>query len=209
MKRALSAAIFTTAAIIAALGVTTSFSRAEFDAVKEAKGEEFDKRLFGAPIGKKKAYACFVRRYDGNHFAQHPLQKVSAMKLLVSVEYPPEDKMYRYSFRLGVKYRGRNIDYDSAGDCGHVLNEDTGNEMRLGCGIDCDGGGLGVTLAKDDKSATVELERIRIRQHRNDDMSESLVAGDDDKAFRLDRANLRDCMSLVTDRKELAAIRRK
>jgi hypothetical protein len=176
---------------------------------EEAKGEEFDKRLFGKPIGKDKAWACFVRRYDAGHFARHPLQKVGAMKLLVSVEYPPEDKTYRYSFRLGVKYRDRKVSYDSAGDCGHVTNEDTGNEMRLGCGIDCDGGGLGVTLAKDDKSATVELERIRIWQHSNDDMGESLVAGDDDKAFRLERASLRECISLVTDRKELAALKRK
>jgi hypothetical protein len=208
MKRALSAAFLATATIVAALGATSP-GRAELDAVEEAKGKEFDKRLFGKPVGKDKTYACFVRRYDSAHLAQHPLQKVSAMKLLVTVEYPPEDKTYRYSFRLGVKYRGRKVDYDSAGDCGHVMSEETGNEMRLGCGIDCDGGGLGVTLAKDDKSATVELERIRIWRHKDQAMSESLEAGEDDKAFRLDRASLRDCMSLVTDRKELAALRRK
>jgi hypothetical protein len=181
MKRALSTALLATATILGALGATSP-GRAEFDAVEEAKGKEFDKRLFGKPIGKDKAYACFVRRYDPGHLAHHPSQKVSAMKLLVSVEYPPEDKTYRYSFRLGVKYRGRKVDYDSAGDCGHVMNEDTGNEMRLGCGIDCDGGGLGVTLAKDDKSATVELERIRIWQHKDQAMSQSLEAGEHDKA---------------------------
>jgi hypothetical protein len=208
MKRALSTAILATATIIAALGATSP-GRAEFNAVKEATGKEFDKRLFGKPIGKDKTYACFMRRYDSSHLAQHPSQKVSAIKLLVTVEYPPEDKTYGYSFRLGVKYRDRKVDYDSAGDCGHVMSEETGNEMRLGCGIDCDGGGLGVTLAKDDRSATVELERIRIWQHKDQGMSESLVAGEDDKAFRLDRASLRDCMSLVTDRKELAAFRRK
>jgi hypothetical protein len=209
MKRALSTAILAAATLVVALGTMPSRGHAEFDAVKEAKGEEFDKRLFGKPVGKGKTYACFVRRYDTGHFVRHRLQKVGAMKLLTSVEYLPEDKTYRHSFRLGLKYRDRNVNYDSAGDCGHVMNEDTGNEMRLGCGIDCDGGGLGVTLAKDDKSATVELERIRIWRHSNDAAQESLVAGDDDKAFRLDRANLRDCMSLVTDRKELAAFRRK
>jgi hypothetical protein len=208
MKRALSIAFLATATIVAALGATSPV-RAEVDAVEEAKGKEFDKRLFGKPIGKDKAYACFVRRYDPGHLAQHPSQKAGAMKLLISVEYPPEDKTWRYSFRLGVKYRGRKIDYDSAGDCGHVMSEETGNEMRLGCGIDCDGGGLGVTLAKDDTSATVELERIRIWQHKDQDKQEDLVAGDDDKAFRLDRATIRECLSLVTDRKELAALRRK
>ena len=36
-----------------------------------------------------------------------------------------------------------------------------------------------------------------------------LVAGTDDKVFRLDRTNNRECASLVTDRKVLAALRRK
>lgn len=209
MKRALSAVILASATLIAALGTMTSPGHAEFDAVKETKGKEFDKRLFGKPVGNDKSWVCFVRRYDADHLAQHPLQKVGAMKLLVSVEYPLEDKRYRYSFRLGLKYRDRKVSYDSAGDCGHVMNEDTGNEMRLGCGIDCDGGGLGITLAKDDRSATVELERIRIWQHDDQGVQESFEAGDDDKIFRLDRANIRECMSLVTDRKELAAMRRK
>jgi hypothetical protein len=209
MKHAFLTAILAAATLVAALGTIPSRAHAEFDAVEEAKGKEFDKRLFGKPIGKDKAYACFVRRYDPGHLAQHPSQKVSAIKLLVAVEYPPEDKAYRHSFKLGVKYRGRNIDYDSAGDCGHVMSEGAGNEMRLGCGIDCDGGGLGATLAKDDKSVTVELERIRIWQHKDQDKQEDLVAGDDDKAFRLDRATIRECLSLVTDRKELAALRRK
>jgi len=209
MKRVRSTVVLATATLVAALATMTFPSRAEFDAVKEAKGEEFDRRLFGAPAAKKKLYACFVRRYDAGHFVKHPLQKVGAMKLLASVEYLPEDETWRYSFRLGLKYRNRSVNYDSAGDCGHVMNEDTGNEMRLGCGIDCDGGGLGVTLAKDDKSATVELERIRIWQHDAQDMHESLGAGDHDKAFRLDRTNMRECMPLVTDKEELAAIKRK
>ena len=43
----------------------------------------------------------------------------------------------------------------------------------------------------------------------DDDASDSLVAGADDKILRLDRAGLEECRSLVTDRKELAAMRRK
>jgi hypothetical protein len=37
----------------------------------------------------------------------------------------------------------------------------------------------------------------------------SLTGGADDRVFRLARANLNECTSLVSDRKELAAIRRK
>ena len=38
--------------------------------------------VIAGPLGQK-TYACFVRRYDASHLAQHPKQKVSAMKLLV------------------------------------------------------------------------------------------------------------------------------
>ena len=57
----------------------------------------------------------------------------------------------------------------------------------------------------------IRLERIRIweRNKPDDDASNDLVAGADDKIFRVDRAELRECAELVTDRKELAALRRK
>ena len=66
-------------------------------------------------------------------------------------------------------------------------------------------------MSKDDKSAIIRLERIRIWQNNkpDDDAEDALVAGADDKIFRLDRADNRECASLVTDRKELAALRRK
>lgn len=64
---------------------------------------------------------------------------------------------------------------------------------------------------KDDKSAIIRLERIRIweRNKPDDDASKDLVAGADDRIFRIDRAELRECAELVTDRKELAALRHK
>jgi hypothetical protein len=49
--------------------------------VDKAKATAFDARMFGRPLSQK-TYACFVRRYDANHLAQHPKQKVRAMKLL-------------------------------------------------------------------------------------------------------------------------------
>jgi hypothetical protein len=58
-----------------------------------------------------------VRRYDASHLAQHPEQKVSAMKLLLSAEVPEEEKTLNYSFRLGVKYRHRPGNFDSSGFC--------------------------------------------------------------------------------------------
>ena len=179
------------------------------DGVDKAKAAAFDNRVFAAPLGEK-TYACFVRRYDANHLAQHPKQKVNAMKLLVTAENPPEEKITNYSFRLGFKYRHRPGNFDSSGFCSHVVAEDKGNEIRFGCGVDCEGGGINVAM-KDDKSALIRLERIRIweRNKPDDDASNDLVAGADDKIFRVDRAELRECAELVTDRKELAALRHK
>ena len=93
----------------------------------------------------------------------------------------------------------------------HVVAENAGNEIRLGCGVDCEGGGIEVAMSKDDKSALIRLERIRIweRNKADEDASADLVAGADDKIFRVDRADLHECSELVTDRKELAALRRK
>lgn len=179
------------------------------DGVDKTKATAFDIKMFTGPPGHK-TYACFVRRYDAGHLAQHPKQKVSAMKLLVTAEDAPEDKTVNYSFRLGFNYRHRTGNFDSSGYCSHIVAENGGGEIRLGCGVDCEGGGIEVAM-KDDKSALIRLERIRIweRNKPDDDASNDLVAGADDKIFRVDRADLHECSELVTDRKELAALRHK
>ena len=194
------------AAVLSALGAGVCPAQ---ESVDKAKAAAFDGRMFGRPLSQK-TYACFVRRYDASHLAQHPKQKVSAMKLLVTAEETFEDKTVNYSFRLGFKYRHRAGNFDSSGFCSHVVAENSGGEIRLGCGVDCEGGGIGVAM-KDDRSALIRLERIRIweRNKTDDDASNDLVAGADDKIFRVDRADLHECSELVTDRKELAALRRR
>ncbi|MCA1426536.1 MULTISPECIES: hypothetical protein [unclassified Bradyrhizobium] len=202
--------------ILAALtfAALTSVGRAEeVDDIREAskaEAETFNTRMYAKPPGDK-AYACFVRRYDADHLARHPKQKVAAMKLLVSAEYDKEDKELHHSFRLGFRYRHRSGDFDSSGSCNHAVFTRSGDGVRLGCGVDCDGGGIGVALSRDDRSAIVRLERVRVWQNNkpDDDAEHSLTAGADDKIFRLDRADNRECASLVTDRKELAALRHK
>ena len=42
--------------------------------VDKAQAAAFDAPTFGGPLGKK-TYACFVRRYDASHPAQHPKRK--------------------------------------------------------------------------------------------------------------------------------------
>ena len=178
--------------------------------VDKSKAATFDNRLFAGPLKPKMTHACFLRAYDAEHHERHPKQKVSAMKLLVTAENVPGEKT-NYSFRLGVKYRQRPGNFDSMGSCSHIIAENTEGEIRLGCGVACDGGGIEAAISKDDKSAIIRLESVRIWQNNkpDDEAEHALVAGADDKMFRLDRADVRECASLVTDRKELAALRRK
>jgi hypothetical protein len=185
----------------------------EAEDIREAgktEAETFNARMYAGTPGNK-AYACFVRRYDAEHLARHPKQKVALMKLLVSAEFDSEDKQLHNSFRLGFKYRHRSGDFNSSGSCSHVVFVKDGNDVRLGCGVDCEGGSIGVALSKDDKSTVVRLVRVRVWQNNkpDDDAEQSLVAGADDGIFRLDRTDARECASLVTDRKEVAALRHK
>jgi hypothetical protein len=211
MKHAFPIAALASAAMLFAL----SAARAEDGPppIDPAQASAFDIRMFAttAPLGDKPTYACFVRRYDADHLARHPKQKVATMKLLVSAEIDSEDKLLHNSFRLGFRYRHRSGDFDSSGSCHHVVFTKDGGEVRLGCGVDCEGGGIGVALSKDDKSAIVRLASVRVWLHNkpDDEAERSLVAGSDDGIFRLDRADNSECAALVTDRKELAALRHK
>lgn len=178
-------------------------SRAEND-VDSAKSAAFDNRIFAGPLAEK-TRACLVRRYDADHLAQHPKQKVSAMKPLLTAENVPEEKTTNYSFPLGIKYRRRTGNFDSSGFCGHVVT-DVASDIRFGGDVDCESGGINVALSKDDQSATVRLERIRIwnRDKPDQEAEDALMAGADDKIFR---ADAEESAELVTDRRELAAIR--
>src|SRR5216684_966091 len=92
-------------ALIAAamLALPATVGQAQEEGIDKAEADAFDVRMFVTVPGKK-AYACFVRRYDPDHLARHPKQKVGAMKLLVTAEIPSGENTTNYSFRLGVKY---------------------------------------------------------------------------------------------------------
>jgi hypothetical protein len=210
-KQAIGRRVMLAAAMLLLIGAASASAAGDDAADKDrAKNEEFVNRLFAGPVAKNKTYACFVRQYDPEHLARHQLQKVSAMKLLVTAETVPESEGPSYSFRLGLRYRDKSGAFDSSGDCHHSeISADTDNEARLDCGVDCDGGSISIGLTKDYKATLIRLERIRIWRNNKPEDEASLVAGADDKIFRLDRAGLEECRSLVTDRKELAAMRRK
>jgi len=207
--------------LILLIGAATAVTAAPVSADDLQQADAaFATRMFAGAVPKPKAYACFVRRYDAAHLAAHPLQKVSAMKLLITAEVVPEDKAFDYSFRLGVTFSDRPGDFDSSGDCGHAptvkaldaTEAAVPDGIDFTCSVDCDGGGISVNLAHNDAALIVKpLQRIRIWKGKDFDeaAATALNAGADDKIFRLDRVKPDECASLITDRKELAALRHK
>ncbi len=200
--------LMTALTALAMFGVLAgSAARADDDGKTKA---EFIKRLFAGDVVKgKKSYACFVRRYDAAHLARHPQQKVAALKLLVTAEIDEETQQPLHAFRMGVKFRDKPDNFDTGGSCGHAdVSETPSGQPRLGCGVDCDGGGLSIELSADNKSTVVRLERIALWNNSkpDDDERPSLEAGADDAVFRLDRAALALCKSLMPDKDELAAL---
>lgn len=177
------------------------------DAIDQNRADTFDKNMFMRPPGDK-AFACFMRRYDADHMARHPKQKVAAMKLMVSTETTEGETRLSYAFHLGVNFRRRAGDFESSGHCGHAIADDHGGEIHYACGVDCDNGGISVALSKDNKSAIVRLEHIVVwKNDKPDPDGDVVVAGRDDRIFRLDRVDAQECASLLDDSEQLAALR--
>ena len=163
--------------------------------IKPEKAAAFDKRVFGGPVGDK-ASACFVRRYDAAHLKQHRKQTVSLMKLLLSAETKAGEQT-SYAYKIGVQFRNKPGDFDGGSFCSHYADDD-GNNIRFSCDVECGGGGLEVALSKDDKSAIVHLEAIAIWNRKHPDgESDSLQGGTDDKVFRLERVDAKECAELI------------
>lgn len=187
-------------AILAVLAAGASAQAADADA--------FAKRLFAGNLATQdKSYVCFTRHYDAAHLKQHREQKVTAMKLLVTAEMVPEDKALNYSFTLGMSFRDREGNFQSSGSCGHPKAEEkTPDTLILGCGVDCDGGGLSVALTNADKSVLISVDEIAIwNNDKVEDERDRFSSGTDDKKFRLERVSLDQCKSLMPANQDLAA----
>jgi hypothetical protein len=178
-------------------------------AAETASDKAFEQKLFGKAIGNKKANVCFKRVYNEDHLAQHPQQNVRAMLLMATADMDP-DSGRTYSVSLGVRGRKGTTQFESQGYCGSLHDEGDASPKPMHCGVDCDGGSIDVTL-KDEKTMLVSIP-IGARLWRPDDQQDPPVShhifGADDKIFRLERANLSECLSIVHDDKERAAIRR-
>jgi hypothetical protein len=201
--------ILTALPILVALAATSPLpAHADDDGIDPAKANAFDTRVFAGPI-RNKASACFVRRYDASHLAQHPKQKVRAMKLLVTAENRA-DEPTSYAYKVGFQFRNRPGNFDGGSSCGHMIDEDGNKDIRFTCDINCGGGGLDIALSKDNKSAIVHLEVIGIWDRKHPDRDEEIFEGSgDDKVFRVDRVDNGECAELFTDHRELASLQSK
>jgi hypothetical protein len=192
----------TAAVMVAALAAIVAPAQAADD------GDAYARRLFADHFAAEgKSFACFARRYDAAHLAKHPRQQVRAMKLLVSAVIVPEDKKRNYSFQLGVEFRGKKDKFTTSGDCGHASAfEESVDKLHIGCGVDCDGGGISIEMANGDKSTIIRLDEVAIwNNDKPNDERGRLSAGADDRLFRLDRVDLDLCRPLMDGSEEFAA----
>jgi hypothetical protein len=198
--------ILTALPLLAALVAAAPLAHADDDGLDPAKAKAFDARVFGGPVGNQ-AFACFVRRYDASHLAQHRRQKVTAVKLLISAENHAGEPT-SYAYKAGFQFRNRSGNFDAGSGCGRI--EDGDKQIHFTCDGDCGGGGIDMAMSKDGKSMIVHLEVIPIwdRKHPKRD-EQTLEAGADDKLFRLDRVDNSECAELLPGNKELAALQRK
>lgn len=199
------------AALLLALAVATLLPQAasaQSEDADAAKKAAFDKRIFGTATGDK-ASACFARRYDAAHLAQHPKQKVSAMKLLLTAEKTPDEPTV-HMYRIGVQFRNKPGNFDGDSACSFLIDDEGKKETSFSCGAECGGGGFEIALAKDDKSVIVRVDTIGIYDRKNPDGDLlTLEGGKDDKVFRLDRVDNAECAELLPKPKQTASVQRK
>ncbi len=174
------------------------------DAAPADASAQYAQRMFSGHVdGKAKSYACFTRHYNAAHLARHPKQTVKSMTLLVAAELLPEDKKLNYSFGLRFTFRDRKGNFDSAGDCGHLAPaENNAAQLHLGCGVDCDGGGLAAELVNNDKQLRVSIDSIAIwdsRKAGDEDARDGFSGGADDRVFLLERTGMDACKPLKGD----------
>jgi|UPI0005658463 hypothetical protein len=165
-----------------------------------------DLQLFGRDVGKEKAYACYARTYTKAHLANHPDQNVREMMVFVD-SYEDEGGAGRqYVLGMSVNFRQLKRPYSTYGGC----SAGTDGKKALHCGIDCDGGTIGVRI-KDKNSILLDIpDGARVSDDEGEeelsDLPKGAKFGSDDKIFRLDRTALSTCLPLASDEETKAAL---
>jgi hypothetical protein len=175
-----------------------------------AAADEYAKLKALLPPNPAGAQACYARTYDKAHLAAHPKQKVTGMIFslrytvlgedeahLVAVEGGGVEKQYfDYDFTLAAKVRDRSKTVYASGDCTSLEG--------IGCGVDCDGGGVVLEPSEGEPGALlVRLDRtyssIRMSLGCSEGEEVELEAGEDDKVFKLTKSPAALCDAMETD----------
>jgi hypothetical protein len=188
------------AGLLAAL-TTTAWMPHTVLAASPTSADEFTARLMGRPPGNGETVVCFSRVYDDAHLAAHPKQNVRSMVLKVSVGH---DDPGKYGLTIGVVFRHSKRPFETSGDClNPEAQPDANGAFGVHCAVSCDGGSIGVAL-KDNGSVLVSIpDGARVwSPNANSDETQHGAFGEDDKIFRLDRADPRQCLSIADDASE-------
>ncbi|MDB5550087.1 MAG: hypothetical protein JWL86_71 [Rhizobium sp.] len=152
-------------------------------------------KIFGRDPGTGDAHACFVRRYTKAHLKSHPDQNVTDMIAYVGKQPGPDPY---YMINLQVNFRQLLKPFQVSGSC----SQSTDGKQTLGCGVECDGGSLSVRV-KNESSILVEIpDSVRLfdpASTEEGDLPKGARFGSDDKLFRLDRTELKDCLPVIYD----------
>jgi hypothetical protein len=155
-------------------------------------------RPASAQVAAYDALGCFTRTYDRTHLARHPDQIVTAVKL--RIYKPPPDGGGKYWFAVQFKLRGQNKVLHASG-LSHENLEDVPSERRnvpanaIHLFVECDGGGIDIVPRA--RGAMMYLNRISVAacgEEFND--GQEVTGGKDDRIFRLDRVNERNCKGM-------------
>jgi hypothetical protein len=155
-------------------------------------------KIFGRDPGMSAAHACFIRHYTKAHLAGHPRQNVTDMVVYVGKN---DDTDQYYSVNMQVNFRQLSKPYQVSGSC----EASADGKHTLGCGVECDGGHLDVRV-KNEMSLLVEIpdfarifDPVDLETDERADVPDKAKFGADDKIFRIDRTDLKDCGPVIYD----------
>jgi hypothetical protein len=174
-------------------------------AMPKPVGPDYVKLKALLPAGPDAAL-CFARAYDAEHLRKHPQQEVTELILFIRYITLDEDEAtlvatddggtmkqyFDYDFTLAAKVKGRSETLYASGDCASAEG--------IGCGVDCDGGGIALEpIAGNPDELVVRLERIRMTLGCGEGEEVELEGGADDKVFKLAKAPRLICEAMQKD----------
>jgi hypothetical protein len=146
---------------------------------------------------------CYVRHYDKAHLAAHPEQNTTDILVYFGRRKSDEANSFYYVFDGQAKFRDSRKSFTFDGDCNATADK---QGFKVGCGIDCDGGGFSVD-AKDDTSVAVKIDAgLRLGEPDDDQPLGTKGFGDDDETFLLRQTALTDCLPVIYDDEVKAAV---